>query len=120
MAKKENKDDDKKKNFLGLRIQTRHGIMAIVFFVLALFFLMSMSPFNMAGVAGSFVYEKFSLLLGIGYILLPALFIMLGTSFIKSQTPDIGWKSAISATLFLLSSLGVIDIASGNHSGGLL
>ena len=126
MAKKENKDDDKKKNFLGLRIQTRHGIMAIVFFVLALFFLMSMSPFNLAGVAGSFVYEKFYLLLGIGYILLPALFILLGTSFLKSETPDIGWKSAISSTMFLLSSLGIIDIVSGSlaveskHSGGLL
>ncbi|KKS72902.1 MAG: translocase FtsK protein, partial [Parcubacteria group bacterium GW2011_GWF2_42_7] len=121
MAKKK-KNDDRESS--GLKSQTKHGIVAIVFFVLALFFLMS--KFNMAGVAGDFVSEKLNLLLGIGDILLPALFILLGTSFIKSQTPDIGWRSMISAVMFLLSSLGIIDIASGvnaegvsRHAGGL-
>lgn len=102
----------------GLKTQTKHGIMAIVFFVLALFFLMS--AFDMTGVAGEFIYEKLYYLLGIGYILLPVLFVLLGSSFVKSETPDIGWGSAISATMFLLSGLGIIDIASGQHLGGLL
>src|SRR3990167_4764777 len=121
MAKKK-KNDDRESS--GLKSQTKHGIVAIVFFVLALFFLMS--KFNMAGGGGDFVSEKLNLLLGIGDILLPALFILLGTSFIKSQTPDIGWRSMISAVMFLLSSLGIIDIASGvnaegvsRHAGGL-
>ena len=74
----------------------------------------------MSGVAGKFIYEKLYFLLGVGYILLPALLVLLGSSFLKSETPDIGWTRVISATMFLLSGLGMIDIASGKHSGGLL
>src|SRR3989338_10755359 len=112
---KKNKNDKKSS---GLKSQTKHGIMAVVFFVFALFFLIS--KFNMAGIAGEFVYEKMHFLLGIGYILLPALLILLGFSYMESEAPDIGWRSVISAIMFLLSGLGMIDIASGKHSGGLL
>ncbi|OGI57599.1 hypothetical protein A3B85_00810 [Candidatus Nomurabacteria bacterium RIFCSPHIGHO2_02_FULL_37_13] len=125
MAKNGNRNRDSKENLRGLKSQTKHGIMAVIFFVLALFFLIS--KFNLAGFAGEFVYEKLHLLLGVGYILLPALFILLGSSFVKSETPSIGWTRAISATMFLFSGLGMIDIASsgnlstaGRHSGGLL
>ncbi len=114
-TKKRNGDEFEKG---GLQANTKNGIFAIIFFVLALFFLMAM--FGMAGVAGVFTYEKLNLLLGVGYVLLPALFIMLGSSFIKSQTPDIGFTRGISAILFLLSGLGIIDVASLNHSGGIL
>jgi len=79
-----------------------------------------MSMFNLTGVAGEFTYEKLYYLLGLGYILLPALFILLGSSFLKSETPNIGWTRAISGVMFLLSGLGMIDVASGKHSGGLL
>lgn len=129
MAKNGNKKKGEKeyveKNNSGLQTQTKHGIIAVVFFVAALFFLMS--AFNTTGVAGKFIYEKLYYLLGIGYILLPALLVLLGYSFIKSSTPDLGWRSMVSAVMFLLSGLGIIDIASGKniegvyrHSGGLL
>ena len=119
MAKngKKEKDDDKEYSSK-LKRQTKHGIIAVIFFVFALFFLMS--AFGIAGVAGKFIYEKLYYLLGLGYILLPALFILLGSSFVKSETPDIGFRSATSGIMFLLSGLGLIDIASGKHSGGLL
>lgn len=103
----------------GLKTHTKHGIIGIVFFVLALFFLMAW--WNSAGVAGDFFYNKIFLpLLGVGYVLLPILFVMLGYSFIKSEVPNIGWTRVFSGILFLLSGLGIIDIASGVHSGGLL
>ena len=101
-----------------LKTETKHSILAIVFFVLALFFLMS--AFNVAGVAGKFFYENLHYLLGVGYILLPSLFMLLGSSFLKSETPNIGWTRTISSVIFLLSSLGIIDVASGEHSGGFL
>jgi S-DNA-T family DNA segregation ATPase FtsK/SpoIIIE len=103
----------------GLKTQTKHGIIAIVFFVLAVFFLMA--KFNVAGPVGNFFSTEIKLLLGVGDILLPTLFLLLGISFIKSEVPDIGWTRVFSAILFLLSSLGIIDIASGagNHAGGL-
>ncbi|MFA5791919.1 MAG: DNA translocase FtsK 4TM domain-containing protein [Candidatus Paceibacterota bacterium] len=119
MAKNENSKNNNKK-VTGLKTQTKHGIAAVIFFVLALFFLMS--KLDIAGVVGIFIKENFTILLGIGYLLLPALFILLGASFIKSEVPDIGWTRILSGTMFLLSSLGMIDIASGagNHAGGLL
>ena len=101
-----------------LKTETKHSILAVVFFVLALFFLMS--AFNVAGVAGKFFYENLHYLLGVGYILLPSLFVLLGSSFLKSETPNIGWTRTISSIIFLLSSLGIIDVASGEHSGGFL
>ncbi len=112
------KKEERKEPANRLKTQTKHGIVAVIFFVFALFFLMS--AFDVTGVAGKFLYEKLFYLLGIGYILLPALFVLLGSSFLKSETPNIGWRSAISAIMFLLSGLGMIDIASGKHSGGLL
>src|SRR3989344_8481911 len=113
MAKKESGKESG-----GLKIQTKHGIMAVIFFVAALFFLMS--AFDITGVAGKFIYEKLFYLMGLGYVLLPTLFVILGYSFLKSETPNIGWKSVASATMFLLSGEGLIDIISGKHAGGLL
>ncbi len=117
MAKKKDAKENGKETF-GLKSNTKHGIMAIVFFVFALFFLMS--AFDMTGVAGKFIYEKLFYLLGYGYILLPALLILLGSSFVKSQTPDIGWRSTLSGAMFLLSGLSLIDISGGKFAGGLL
>ena len=116
MAKKGNGRKDDRRTSLGLKTQTKHGILAVIFFVLAAFFLMSY--FGIAGKAGAFFYEKLNYLLGYGYIMLPALFILLGASFIKSEVPDVGWARTISGILFLLSGLGIIDIASGTHAGG--
>lgn len=115
--------DDKKNSTstIGLQTHTKHGIIAIIFFVLTLFFLMS--SIGIAGKAGVFIFDIFKMLLGsIGYFLLPTLFILLGYSFIKSEVPNIGWIRAISGVIFLLSGLGIINIAggTGNNSGGLL
>jgi len=101
-----------------LKTETKHGILAVVFFVLALFLLMS--AFNLAGPAGKFIYRIFNYLLGIGYALLPILFVLLGSSFVKSERPNIGITRTISSFLFLLSGLGIIDIASSTHAGGFL
>ncbi len=117
-GKKKEVKENNKENSLGLKTQTKHGILAIVFFVFALIFLMS--AFNMAGMAGKFIYEKLHYLLGVGYILLPVLLLLLGFSYMKSEAPDIGPRSAVSGIMFLLSGLGIIDIVSGENSGGLL
>ncbi|MBU0998900.1 DNA translocase FtsK [Patescibacteria group bacterium] len=123
MAKNENgkrNGKNNKKVSTGLKTQTKHGVIAVIFFVLALFFLMSYA--NVAGRAGVFIYDISKMLLGtIGYFILPTLFILLGYSFIKSEVPNIGWTRTTSGIMFLLSSLGIINIAGGvnNSAGGL-
>ncbi|MFA5095610.1 MAG: DNA translocase FtsK 4TM domain-containing protein [Candidatus Paceibacterota bacterium] len=121
MAKKDRQKFSKNNSSINrLKTETKHTIWAILFFVLALFLLMSMSMFDMGGVAGRNTYEFLNYFFGVGYILLPLLFILLGSSFIKSETPNIGWTRAISATMFLLSGLGMIDAISQEHTGGFL
>ncbi len=119
MAKKDKQKFSKNNSSINkLKTETKHTIWAILFFVLALFLFMSM--FDMGGVAGKNAYEILDYFLGIGYILLPLLFLLLGFSFIKSETPNIGWTRALSGTMFLLSGLGMIDVVSQEHAGGLL
>jgi S-DNA-T family DNA segregation ATPase FtsK/SpoIIIE len=112
------KSNGKKESYSKLKTETKHSIWAIVFFVLALFLLMSM--FSAGGKAGDFIYQFLDYFFGIGYILLPILFVLLGTSFIKSETPDIGLTRSISGIMFLLSGLGMIDAVSRDHAGGFL
>lgn len=116
---KKNKNPKAIQNKNTLKTETKHGIWAIVFFVLAL--ILFMSAFDIAGRAGKLIYNIFEYLLGIGYILLPILFILLGLSFVKSEKPNIGFTRTISSLMFLLSSLGIIDIVSeSKHAGGFL
>ncbi len=120
MAKKEKqKKAIQEETPRGLKTHTKHGIIGVIFFVFALFFLMAW--LNIAGVAGDFFYNQIFLpLLGVGYVLLPTLFVLLGYSFIKSEVPNIGWIRVISGAMFLLAGEGIIDIASGTHAGGLV
>ena len=54
---------------MGLKSQTKYGILAIVFFVLALFLLMS--KFDVAGNGGILIKDNITIMLGVGYLLLP-------------------------------------------------
>jgi len=58
---KNNKTETKGENFLKLKTETKHGILAVIFFVLALFFLMSV--FELAGVAENLFMTNFTICL---------------------------------------------------------
>jgi S-DNA-T family DNA segregation ATPase FtsK/SpoIIIE len=115
---KPKKQSREKEALTAIKTETMHGIWAILFFVIAL--LLLMAYFNAAGVAGYFFRQVFVYLLGVGYILLPTLFLLLGSSFLNSETPSVGWMRVLSSLLFLLSGLGMIDVVSTEHAGGFL
>ncbi len=127
MAKKNSKKRDepnkksKSKNSDGIasRIstETRHGIGAIVSFLLGLFFIVS--AWGGAGAAGHFFYLLFTALFGVGYFLVPVLCIFLGVSYVQSVRPNIALIHTVSGLVFLLSGLAIIDAASpAMHAGG--
>lgn len=126
MTKKNNKrgKSDSFKNHSGngktvrLKNETKHGIAAILSFALAAFFLMSL--FSAAGKAGAVVYEALRYLVGIGYVMIPILFVLLGASFLKGEKASYGIIQVFAAALFMLSGLGIIDVLSRAHSGGVL
>ena len=103
-------------NEKGLSKETKHGVLAVVMFALTLF--SGLSAFSWAGPAGQVFYKSFSYLFGVGYFLLPILFIMLGISFAKSSRPDIAVSRMVGSALFIISSLGIIQTLIGK--GGKL
>jgi DNA segregation ATPase FtsK/SpoIIIE, S-DNA-T family len=118
MAKNGKGKKSERENLPKLKAETKHGIKAVIFFVLALFFLMAY--FDLAGMAGEIAYEKLHYLLGVGYVLLPTLFALLGSSFVKADGPNFGLARVASSIMFLLSGLGIIDVLVGANAGGLL
>ncbi len=102
----------------GLSDETRHSVVAILFFVMGVFF--SVAPFGKAGFVGENIYGGFEYLLGIGYLILPLMLFLLGISFFRASRPNLAMTASIGAFLFLFSSLGLINIFSSDNAGGLL
>lgn len=111
-----------------LQEQTMRGIAGVLFFVLSVFF--TLSSFtneeggNMGGRAGELAYRILhDNLFGVGYYLLPILFLMLCVSFFKSLQKRLAITHTIGGLLFFLSALSLIDILiprSGGIIGGFI
>jgi len=98
-----------------LKDETRSTIIAIVFFVLAIFFIMA--AFWKAGPVGNFIHTWLSLLLGYGFFLLPLLFVLLGVSFMRTVGLHIATRIVVGSVLFVLSGLGTLAMFSQTAGG---
>ncbi len=114
-ARKKKKIKEKNIRKSNLKTETLHWVFAILFFVIAIFLLVA--SFNGGGLVGTTVYEWLSFLFGIGYFLLPALFIILGLAFTKSIRRDFATIRIFGSILFVLSGLGIIDILFSDKGG---
>jgi hypothetical protein len=111
------KSADRGKN--KLKDETRHTVIGVIFLVLAVFFIIA--GFGAGGVVGASTKELLVYLLGVGYALAPLLCAILGITFMKSGKPSIACLQAFGSLLFLMGSLGLIDVGSGiSHSGGVI
>lgn len=109
--------EDSKESFLeNIADEVRHGALSLLFFTLTLFFLLS--PFGKAGPVGNTLFGWLRTFFGVGYYLLPILFLMLGMSFLKRKRPRALTTSA--SFLFLLSTLGIITLIGSPNAGGIL
>jgi len=115
------KKDKKKKSFFSfsdLKEETRHGIAAILLFVLGAFFMLA--GFDYAGVVGRHTYNLLEKIFGAGYYLIPVMFLVLGASFLKSVKPNFLLHRIFGGGLFFVSSLGLLALAIGNGTGGMI
>lgn len=112
-----NKDVGRERMFDNLKKETAQGILAIVFFILAVF--LTLSAFGNAGVVGNAVFKLLSSLFGIGYFILPVLFFLLSISYIKTLNESFGLLKKISAAVFFLAGIGLVD-ATFSGKGGFL
>jgi len=101
----------------GLKEETVHAVFAVIFFIAGVVFILA--SLGKAGVAGDSLYSLLKLLFGVGYFLLPILFFILGISFVRSIRPDVAASHIIGSALFLLSGLGIIEIAY-TEAGGII
>lgn len=116
--KKKQKNQESKWNvFKNLKEETLQGILAVVFFVLGLFFLLA--SFGKAGFVGNKIYQLFRLLFGYGYFLIPIVSFMLCVSFFQTLKRNFALTQTIGGTLFFLSALGIINLVK-TDSGGII
>lgn len=112
MAKKGKKKEGKNGVDLGLsklKDETVSWIFAVLFFVLFVIFMLA--PMDLAGRVGDMIYGWLKVLFGLGYFLIPVLFLMLAVSFAKSIRHSFGTTRTLGAGLFFLSSLGLLDLS---------
>ncbi len=105
---KNQKNSREKSGWNKVKDDTKQGIFAILFFVLAAIFLLA--SVGKAGIVGDEIYKFLSILLGIGYFLIPILFILLCISFIKAEEREFNKVKVFGGLLFFISGLGLIDL----------
>ena len=102
-----------------LKDETRRTVAGVVCIVLALFF--TIAGFGAGGIAGSHAKELFSYLFGVGYVLVPVLFAVLGVTFLRRGRPQLAFMQALGSLMFLVGTLGLVDIASSpSHDAGVI
>lgn len=118
MGKKDKKKKSSFFSFSDLKEETRHGIIAVLLFVIAAFFLAA--GFDYAGVAGGLSFRVLEHVFGAGYYLIPVALFVLGASFLKSIKPYFMLHRVFGGVLFFVSSLGLLSLAIGNGTGGVV
>jgi S-DNA-T family DNA segregation ATPase FtsK/SpoIIIE len=117
--RKSAKNKQKTESRTGLKDETKHTVLGVVFLALSMFFVVA--GFGAGGIVGHATKEFLIYLLGVGYALAPLCFAVLGITFIRSGRPSIALMQSLGSLLFVMGTLGLIDIGSGmSHSGGVV
>ncbi|MCX6702643.1 MAG: DNA translocase FtsK [Candidatus Wolfebacteria bacterium] len=95
--------------------ELKKSIWALVFFGIAV--ILILARFNNAGPVGEFFYGAFRYLFGVGYYLLPLIFLILSGVFMSSERRRIYQATFWGALIFVLSGLGLIDVIYPDESG---
>jgi TRAP-type C4-dicarboxylate transport system permease small subunit len=81
-----------------LQEETIRGIVAVLFFVLSIFFILA--SFHKAGMVGEKSYELLSYLFGVGFYVLPILFLILCISFFRTLHKKLALTHSVGGLLF--------------------
>ncbi len=114
-VKRKNKDDRKSKYDGEIGKETMQAVFAIVFFLIALLFMLA--PFHLADPIGHYIYEFLKTWFGFGYYLIPVSSIMIGFSFLRGVKFEFRISKFLSVILFFLSGLGLIGLLVAGEGG---
>lgn len=109
--------ETKEKEDIGPAISSAalRGVGAVLLIALAVF--LTLSAFDIGGSVGRYLFWVLSKLLGVGYLLLPLSLIILSIAIFRSFERHFGIVQVASVIIFLLSALGLIDLAFSGRSG---
>ena len=93
------------------------GVAAIFFIAIAGFLIIA--EVGGGGSAGSSLFGWLSWLLGVGYLLLPLSLILLAALVFRSFEERFGWVQILGLAVFLLSALGLVNLAFPTKGGVL-
>jgi S-DNA-T family DNA segregation ATPase FtsK/SpoIIIE len=91
------------------------GVAAILFIAIAGFLILA--ELGGGGVLGNIVFLALSWLLGVGYILLPVSLFLTSIMIFVSFERKFGWVQMSAMAIFLLSSLGLVNVAFPEEGG---
>jgi len=114
---KRNKDkfDDEGDSGRLLKEETVRAIVAVMFFVVSIFLMLS--AFDKAGWVGVKAFENLSFLFGVGFYILPILFIILSVSFFRTLHKKLALTHSVGGLLFFASTLSLINISMPENGG---
>lgn len=97
----------------GLRDETRNSIIGILMFVIAVILLFS--AMGNGGMLGGNVYDGIHFLFGLGYYVVPFLFVLLGINFFRARERSFATPALVAGPFFILSALGLLAQMSVAH-----
>lgn len=116
MSRRKNREDKERQTLSQiLHPDVKKTVWVILFLALSVLFILAAA--NQAGPAGDLFYKIFKKLFGWGYFIFPAIGFLLAISLIPEERKKIFGVTLISSFLFLISSLGFIDIISPGNGG---
>jgi DNA segregation ATPase FtsK/SpoIIIE, S-DNA-T family len=120
MAKKDKKsrrhrDEDLDSPLSSISKETLNAILGVASVVATI--LLVLAAFDIGGPVGAFVFKWLSYLFGIGYYLVPLVFMMLAVAFFRSEEHNFALPQVVGSILFFFSALAVVDILMPTNGG---
>ncbi len=98
-----------------LKEETVRAIVAVLFFVISIFLLLS--AFEKGGWVGLKSFSGLTYLFGVGYYILPILFMILSVSFFRTLHKKLALTHSVGGLLFFICSLSLVNISLPSRGG---
>lgn len=101
-----------------LRPETKRSILAILFFIAATFFVLSI--FGKAGWGGELTFRSLTFLFGRGFFIFPITLLLAGVAFLIVETEGSTFfaTNVVGLLFALIGILGLLEFVFENHTGG--
>ncbi len=109
-------DGGKTTSFRLVSGETANTILGIFAIVVSIFLLLG--AFGLAGRVGTLTFHGLSYLSGVGYYLLPIVFLMLAVSLLHERESEFALPQVIGSALLFISGLGLVNLFS--NQGGVI